>query len=187
MDAINALLTRNSVALLTEPAPSKKQLDNIFQAGLRANDHRHLRPWKILQIDGGAREKLGELILEISLEDNPDLSIEKQGQIVAKALRAPLILVMVAVVRDNEKVPDIEQLLSAGGAAQLMMLAAHAQGVGAVWRTGSIAYDKRMIRGLDLEEGDHIVGFLYMGTPKVVKPLQSIDVDDFVIHWGADL
>jgi nitroreductase len=185
MDAIEALVTRNSVAQLTEPGPTAEQLDNILQAAIRANDHRRLRPWKFLIIEGQARNKLGELMVKINREDNPELTPEKQQDLAAKALRAPLIVTVVATVRKNEKVPNIEQVLSAGAAAQLMMVAAHAQGVGAIWRTGNIAFDQRMRDGLGLESGDQIVGFLYMGTPKAVKQLTPMDINDYVTHWNG--
>jgi nitroreductase len=183
MSALEALHTRNSVALLCEPGPSEKQLDNILLAGLRASDHRRLRPWRFLVIQGGARLKLGQSMIEISLRDNPDMPPEEQKKIAAKTLRAPLIIVVAAQVRTDEKVPEIEQLLAAGGAAQLMVLAAHAQGLGSIWRTGKFAYDKRTNEVLGLDSRDQIVGFLYMGTAKAVKPLSEINTADFVTHW----
>lgn len=185
MDAIEALLTRNSVAQLTEPAPTDQQLDIILHAGLRANDHRRLRPWKFLIIDGDARAKLGQLMLQISLQDNPQLPEDKQRDIADKPLRAPLIIAVVAKVRDNEKVPNIEQQLSTAGAAQLMMLAAHAQGIGAIWRSGSLSHDSRMVSGLGLDSRDKIIGFLYMGTPKAIKPLASMDAENFTERWNG--
>ncbi len=185
MDALEALHTRNSVAQLTEPAPTTEQLDNILQAAMRANDHRRLRPWKFLIVDGEARNKLGQLMLKIKLQDEPELAEDQQQRIVAKPLRAPLVIVVIAKVRSDENVPDIEQILSAGGAAQLMMVAAHAQGVGAIWRTGGLAYDARMRTGLDLEEGDQIVGFLYMGTAQTVKRLAEMNPQDYILPWSG--
>jgi nitroreductase len=58
MDTLTALLTRTSQGALTEPAPSADVLNNAFQAALRAPDHRLLRPWRYLVIEGEARETL---------------------------------------------------------------------------------------------------------------------------------
>jgi len=180
MDALTALLTRQSISQVGEPGPTPAQRDNILRAGLRANDHARLRPWHFLLIEGDARRKLGELFVRVTLEDRPDFSREEQEKLAAKALRAPLIITVVARLQASDKVPEIEQLLSAGGAAQLMMAAAHAQGVGAVWRTGWLAYDRRTHEGLGLTANDRIVGFLYMGTPKgEAKPLTELQVKDF--------
>ena len=77
-------------------------------------------------------------------------------------LRAPLILGVCAIVSVESKIPEIEQVLSAGAVAQNILNAAHALGYGAIWRTGEMAYDDRVKTGLGLARPDKIVGFLYM-------------------------
>jgi nitroreductase len=185
MQALEALHTRNSVAMLEEPGPTPGQLEKIFRAGIRASDHRRLRPWKFILIEGNARRDLGNLMLEIGLSDDPVMSLEKREQVLAKPLRAPTIILVAAKVNPESfhQVPEIEQILSAAGAAQLMMAAAHAQGIGAIWRTGSIVYDDRFKAGVGLKKEDTIVGLLYMGRSKTVKPLQPLAPDDFVERW----
>lgn len=184
MDALTALLTRQSVSQVGEPGPTPAQLENILKAGLRANDHGRLRPWHFLLIEGDMRHKLGKLFVQITLQDKPDFSKDEQEKLAAKALRAPLIITVIARVKPSDKVPEIEQLLSAGGAAQLMMAAAHAQGIGAVWRTGGLAYDRRLHDGLGLEAKDQIIGFLYMGAAKGdSKPLTELKVEEFMRRW----
>jgi len=183
MDALTALHTRSSIGQLEEPAPNAEQLSNILKAGLRASDHGRLRPWKFLLIEGSARQKLGDLFVKVALQDNPALSDEERKKLQDNPLRAPTIIVVVARVRAHEKIPAIEQTLSAAGAAQLMLLSAHAQGLGAVWKTGKMAYDKRVLKGLGLEDGDQIIGFLYFGTAKGSKPHVELNPGDFVTTW----
>ena len=183
MNALTALHTRSSVGQLDEPGPNPEQLNHIFKAGLRASDHGRLRPWKFLLIEGSARHKLGDLFLTVALQDNPALNDDERKKLQDNPLRAPTIVAVVAKVRPSEKIPAIEQVLSAAGAAQLMLLCAHAQGLGAVWKTGKMAYDKRVFKGLGLEEGDQIIGFLYFGTIKSTKPHTELNVTDFVVKW----
>jgi nitroreductase len=52
MDALEALHTRTSMSALTDAGPSEAQLRAILQAGVRANDHGMMRPWKFLIIEG---------------------------------------------------------------------------------------------------------------------------------------
>jgi len=185
MDALTALLTRQSVSQVGEPGPTPAQLENILKAGLRANDHGRLRPWQFLLMEGEARRRLGELLVRVTLQDKPDFPPEEQEKLTAKALRAPLIITVIARLKPSDKVPEIEQLLSAGAAAQLITVAAHAQGIGAVWRTGGLAYDARVRDGLGLEPNDRIIGFLYMGTPKGdAKPFTELKVAEFVRRWS---
>jgi len=188
MDALEALHTRTSISALTDPGPNPEQLRNILQAGVRANDHGLMRPWKFLIIEGDARKKFGAVMADVMGAEKPDMSESALADIASKPLRAPMIIVVVAATRPNPKVPQIEQLLAAGGAAQLMTAAAFAQGIGSIWRSGSFTYDRLTHEKLGLSSDDHIVGFLYVGTPKASKPPANIDIDAFVTHWtGAQL
>ena len=112
MDALQLLLRRNSSPKLTEPAPSSADLETMFQAALRAPDHARLRPWRFLVIEGEARHRLGDLIVDVM-----GLEGEKAQQAKAKPLRAPMIVVVAAKFSEHPKVPEIEQYLSAGCAA----------------------------------------------------------------------
>jgi len=183
MNALEALHSRGSIGKLAEPAPRGEALDNLLRAALRASDHQRLRPWRFLIIDGEDRARLGQVFADAALAADPQVSAEKQAEIAAKALRAPLIVVVVARVREHPKVPAIEQLLSAGAAAQLMLVAAHAQGFAGIWRTGGVAYDPRVHLRLGLEEGEQIVGFLYLGTAQAQKKAADTDPAEFTVHW----
>ncbi len=185
MDAISALHNRVSVNLLSEPAATKEQLQNMFKAGLRACDHKSLKPWKFLVIEGDARRRLGELMADVKATTTSDgkLSDEERAKLLKKPFRAPSIIAVVADIKEHEKVPEIEQLLSAGAAAQMMMTAAHAQGLGAIWRSGSLMFAPQMHKGLGLSENQKLVGFLYVGQIKASKKVPHVNVDDFVEHW----
>lgn len=186
MDALTALHSRNSVNLLCEPGPNKEQLDNIIKAGIRACDHGWLRPWKYIIIEGGAREKFGQLLEKTkSSMDGQALSEKESSKIRSKALRAPLIIAVVAKTVEHPKVPKIEQIMSAAASAQMMMTAAHAQGIGAIWRSGALMFEKTMHSGLNLSDNDSLVGFIYLGTPKAVKPLSELNANDFIEYWGT--
>ena len=145
MDAITALLSRNSVNRLAEPGPTPEQIRTIVSAGLRACDHGNLRPWKFLLIEGSARAKFGELMVKVKqAQDGAELPTELAEKLRNKPFRAPTIIVVVAAVQKSAKIPEIEQVLSAGASAQMMMTAAHAQGVGAIWRSGSLMFHAEM-------------------------------------------
>ena len=184
MDALTALHTRNSVNLLTEPAPNAQQLDNIFQAAVRACDHRNLTPWQFLVIAGDARHKFGELLAQVQASvDGQPLEPTRLEKIKSKPLRAPMVVVVVANVTEHPKVPEIEQVLSAGAAAQMMMVAAHAQGIGAIWRSGQLMFHPATKQGLGLQPSDQIVGFIYLGTPVTQKPISPANAEHFVTYW----
>ena len=94
----------------------------------------------------------------------------------AKPSRAPMLIVVAAHIEPNPKAPDIEQVVAAGAAAENMLIAAHALGLGGFWRTGAAAYDTEVKAGLGFAPTDAIVGFLYFGTPTAPAPERPVDV-----------
>jgi nitroreductase len=164
MQAIDALLTRHSARALTEPAPDEGALELIFAAAARAPDRGRLRPWRFILIGGKARERFGALLAEQLLRAHPNSDPETLQREAAKALRAPLIVVVAAHCQSGGKIPLIEQVIATGAAAHAMMLAAGALGFGCMWKTGAAAYDPQVKVALGLQAEDAVVGFMYLGT-----------------------
>lgn len=184
MDAIEALTSRRSPARFIEPAPDQAALDAILAAAMRAPDHGKLKPWRFIVLRGEARNHFGDLIAEAMKRREPDAPpnmIERERE---KPLRAPLIVVLAAAIKEGHKIPVIEQLLAAGAAAQNIMLAAHALGFGAAWKTGAPAYDAYVKTELGLAPSDAIVGFIYLGTPAAAPAtLPPAELSNFVRAW----
>jgi nitroreductase len=184
MEALQALLERVSVSRLAEPAPSAEQRRVMFEAALRAPDHGQLRPWRFLTVEGEARHALGELLAEAARAKSGEANeaaIEKARK---GPLRAPLVVVAVAVVQPHPKVPASEQLLTAGCAVHAMLLAAYAQGVGAMWRSGEFSFARSVASGLGLADHEQIIGLVYLGTPvKDVRPASRQSAEAYVKAW----
>ena len=164
MDALDLLLTRESALKLDTPAPTEAELDTMFQSAVRAPDHGRLRPWRFVVIEGDKRTRFGDLMAEAMVRKDPDASEEMLGRERAKALRAPTIVVVAAHVQKGHRIPEVEQISATAAATQNIMLAAHALGYGAMWKTGEPAYDPGVKTALGLNADDDILGFLYLGT-----------------------
>jgi nitroreductase len=180
MNALTALQTRTAAPRLIEPAPADAALDQILKAGLRAPDHCQLRPWRFLVVEGEARNKLGQLFVDCLQPQTP----EKKERMLNSPLRAPMLIVCIATIKDNPNVPAIEQICSMAAAVQNMAVAIHALDFGAVWRTGEAAYSPAVKSALGLQTTDAIVGFLYVGTPTTrERAVPDLKIADFVHHW----
>ncbi|WNL41265.1 nitroreductase family protein [Halomonas sp. PAMB 3264] len=186
MDALTLLHERSSMGKLTEPAPSAEQLEALYQAALRAPDHKELRPWRFIEFSGEGRERLGELFAEAEFQEDPSASDDTLNAARQKPLRAPMIIAVIArVTPELPKVPKMEQVISAGCAAHGILLAAHSLGLGAMWRSGKYAFDPVVRKGLSLEDDDEVVAFIYLGSlGGRHKPLARHDVSDFVERWN---
>jgi nitroreductase len=186
MDAIELLRSRASNGKLTDPAPDTDSLRFALEAAARAPDHGTLRPWRVHLVRGEAREKLGALMAEAARKQNPSASAEELDKTRAKALRAPLIIVVSAVVQAHPKIPAIEQILAAGAAAQNILLALHARGYAAMWRTGGPTYDADVKKAFGLRAEDALVAFIYAGTAKQPAPnMHRPSPDDFTREWSG--
>jgi nitroreductase len=187
MDALDALTQRVSGSGLIEPAPDELELHSILSAAMRAPDHGRLRPWRFIVLRGAARNRLGALMGEAYRVRHPDATraqVEKEAQ---KPLRAPLVVVVAAKVNAQSNIPAIEQVLSAGAAAENVMVAAFALGYGCAWKTGDAAYDPAIKAAFDLAPTDAIVGFLYLGTnSNPPAPPLPLDVSAHVVEWPDD-
>ncbi|MGH3140271.1 MAG: nitroreductase family protein [Gaiellales bacterium] len=185
MDALEALSTRTSPAALTEPAPDSATMERLLHAAMRAPDHGRLRPWRFIIIDGDARQAFGAILAEALRAREPSTAESVLDRERAKPLRAPRIVVVAAELRERRGVPEIEQVIAAGAAAQNLLVAAHASGYGGFWRTGQAAYDDTVKHALGLASKDAIVGFIYLGTPTGVGPLPAGDGVTRVIRWSG--
>ena len=161
-------------AALSEPAPDDKQLRLILKTALSAPDHGRLHPYRFISIRGEARHKLSEIFGRATLMRDPDVEpsyLKKQKN---KPLRSPLIVVVVAKLTKSPKIPEIEQMLSAGAAAHNVLLASKALGFGSIWLTGDNAYDPYVCDELGLQDNERIIGFIYIGTPSIEIPPRPI-------------
>lgn len=187
MDALTALKTRVSSVGLQAPAPAGAALEALMEAAMRAPDHGRLKPWRIFVIEGEGRDRLSALMVESLKRRDPEAPAPALEREAAKAHRAPMIIAVAAKVEPNHpKIPAVEQILAAGCAAQNILLAAHAQGFGGVWKTGPVAQDATVKAAFGLGDDDELIGFLYIGTPSSTPPLKAADPALYVSRWPAD-
>ena len=69
MQAIENILSRNSVSKLEGPHPSPEEMDLVYKSALRAPDHRWLRPSEFIEVTGDGLKKLSK-IFETYANDN---------------------------------------------------------------------------------------------------------------------
>ena len=185
MDVFEAIDTRISASLLMDPGPTDQQWEILLRAGARAPDHGRLRPWRFLIVRGEARELLGDVMAEALRASKPDTPSEALDRERRKPLRAPALLVVAVVPVPHSGVPEIEQILAGGAAAQNILLAAHALGLGAIWRTGAPAYDDHVARALGLPAQARVVAFIYLGALRA-PAIRSVAAEPpSAVDWGA--
>ncbi|SEO49046.1 nitroreductase family protein [Rhodopseudomonas pseudopalustris] len=166
-DPIDFLKTRRSVKPreMSGPGPSPEELDTILTVGARVPDHGKIAPWRFIVFEGDAGARAGEVIGEVFARNKPEATPEEIAAERARLTEAPLVIAVVSAPKPHPKVPAWEQELSAGAACLNIVTAATALGYGANWLTGWIAYDRDVLTGLGLKDGEQLAGFIHIGTP----------------------
>ena len=186
--ALQVLLTRRSVPALQlqEPGPSQQQIDFAVDAALRAPDHGNLKPWRCALIRGTARQHLSDLFVSRMQQRQPPAPAGKIEKARTMPLTAPLTIAIAARVR-QDKVPEIEQLLSGAAATMNLMNAFQAQGFATIWLTGPNAYDPQIAAALGFAIDERCLGFVYVGTgawPEGSAP-PKVDRAQHVRDWSG--
>jgi len=168
-DTISLLKRRRSVPppTMTGPGPTADELTTILTVASRVPDHGKLAPWRFVVFEGRARERASRLALEIRLADRPDLDEAAQAEESLRFVRAPLVVAVVSRAAPHPKIPEWEQVLSAGAVCMNMIVAARALGFSATWLTGWMAYDGRFRAAIGLADHERIAGFLHVGRATV--------------------
>jgi nitroreductase len=167
-ETIELLQKRRSVAphLLVDPGPTPEEIETLLTIASRVPDHGRLTPWRFLVIDREAGRRIGETIAAAFRADNPGASAETEAFEKNRLARAPLVIGIVSRASPHVKIPDWEQVMSAGGAAMSLVIAANALGFATSWITEWYAFDRRVLDTLGLAPAERMAGFVHIGRPK---------------------
>jgi len=170
MDAIEAIFSRQSVKNVRPDPVPRALIEQLLAAGAQAPNHHKVRPWRFVVLTGAARNRLGEVLAQDLLRRNPAtpeaaLAIER-----AKPLRAPVLIAIGVDKATAPKVVEYENVCAAAAAAENILLAAHALGLGGMWRSGQPIFEPAVRLALGLAADQQMVGFLYIGYPAAELP-----------------
>ena len=153
MSVRDAVLARRSWSKVTDDAPTHAEVLEFVAAASRVADHSSLSPWRVIELRGDAREKLGRAINK----SNGDKGSS------SKPLRAPLLLAIVFSPQKSGKVPSWEQESVASGVAHTLSLMLDDEGWGVIWRTGGYTRSKAVAKMHKLGKREQLMGWLYVG------------------------
>lgn len=169
MDTLEAIHSRRSVGRMTQEVPPREVIETLLDAAVQAPNHHETLPWRFVVLSGDARVRFGEAVAESIIASRPGLSDEEKERIradeVRKPLRSPVLIAVIARHDPAIEAHPVEDLEACAAAAQNLLLAAHAQGLATVWRTGAGAFSESVKRHLGFSGEDEVAGFVYLGYP----------------------
>ena len=144
-DAARFLANRRSrpAKMFTAPTPTRDQLRIILTAATRVPDHGKLEPWRLVVIEKPGMARLADLAEARAIAMGGDAEKIAKGR--GQYDLGQLAVVVVASPKVSDKIPPVEQLLSAGALCFGILNAAEAAGWSANWLTGWPAYDREFI------------------------------------------
>jgi nitroreductase len=166
MDTLDAIHTRRSIRKFEDRAVSDELIQKLLAAAMQAPSARNQQPWQFVVIDD--RELLGQI-----------------GQMFPNARMAQHAPLGILICGDlHEETSPGYWVVDCAAAAENMLLAAHALGLGAVW-TGVYPREQRMA-GLSklLGTPDHVIphSLMIVGHAAEQVPPQSRYLPDRVRH-----
>ena len=183
-EALAFLRTRRSrpAKTLTTPVPDRAALRELLEIAVRTPDHGKLEPWRFLVLDRAALLRLAEAVpAHGARAGQEEVRIEKMARQFATA---HLVVAVISSPVEAEKVPEIEQVLSAGAVCYGLLQAALAAGWGANWLTGWASHDRGFVEGeLGLAPHERVAGFVHIGTETAAPPERARPDPDAITSW----
>jgi nitroreductase len=163
---IDYLKTRRSIPAfqMKEPGPSRSEIEEILLLASRVPDHGKLAPWRFIVITGDARKQVTSELAALAKASKPDLSDEMKLVEDTRFLRAPVVIAVVSKAAPHFKIPEWEQVMSAGAVCLNMVIAANALGYASNWLTEWMAFDERAHQIIGVEPGEKVAGFIHIGS-----------------------
>lgn len=184
---LDFLLTRRSrpAKLLAAPVPSRATLETLLTAAARVPDHGKLEPWRFVVLEKPALTRLAQAATDYAATAGFDEIKAGKGR--SQFLDSPLSVVVIASPKGFDKVPEIEQTLSAGAVCLSLVNAALASGWGASWLTGWIAHDKGFAgAAYGLAPGEWVAGLIHIGTVSALPPERPRPDVPALTTWVAE-
>lgn len=176
---LRTVLERRSVAALSDVGPTPEELALILRAGTTVPDHGQLRPYRFVVVEGDARARFGDALAAAAKEERPDLAPGLLDKVRKKAFAAPMQIVLVASPREGMKIPEWEQVASASCTGYAITLAAHALGLGAIWKSANALGGGELRTLFGMTTGERILGWVNVGrvaTTAILEPREAVDL-----------
>ncbi len=151
MELEQAIRTRRTHKAYAAEPVDRATLDELFELARWAPNHKLTNPWRFRVVGPRALERLKRAA------EDPIAS--------AKLDRAPT-LVLVTATQSGDPVVDQEDMLAAGVAAFLVLLAAHGRGLAGYWRTPDVLRTVQGRAALGVPDHERVVGLLQLGHPR---------------------
>lgn len=185
-ELIDVIRSRRSIGKCSDEVPDRALIEQVLEAATWAPNHKQTEPWRFVVLTGSAREGLGEAMGRAAAKgiDDPDAAQAAFDKAATKPLRAPYVIAVYAV--PDPAMPVVEEVAATAAAVQNMLLAAHALGLAAMWRTGALVFSDEVRAFLDMPANAEMLGTVYIGYANMAPPVRQRRSLDEVVTWKGE-
>ena len=160
-------------------------VEELLKSGTWAPNHGKTEPWRFTVFTGDQTKLLADAQQAFYLANTPKESFSnaKFERYQKRAAATSVIIALGMKRQESGKIPEEEEVLAVGCAAQNIMLHATAYGIGSYWSSGKFIHSKEARHLLKLENDDRVLGFLYLGYPSVDWPRSHRKPIEYVSDW----
>src|SRR3712207_512936 len=167
MDLEEAVRTRRTHKVYATDPVDRETLEQLLELARWAPNHHLTNPWRFRVLGPEALARLKEAA-------GPEAA--------AKLDRAPT-LVAASVVRDADPVVDEENFAAAACAVYIVLLAAHARGLGGYWRTPGVLRPAAGCAACGIADGERVLGLIHLGESRGEKqPPPRSPIEDIATY-----
>lgn len=174
---------------LPQPVP-RAVLAELIDLAVWAPNHRLTEPWRFYVLDGAAREELGVIAAQITVEkimgSGGEINLAtRKGEEAAATWSAVPTLLYVTMLRDTNPEIDQENYGAVCCALQNLALAAHAAGIGTSWSSGAVAAAPALHELVGAGANEQMVGLIRVGylDPAIAPPKSRRKPGSAVTTW----
>jgi nitroreductase len=154
MDVETAIRTRRTHKAYAADPVDRETLDELLDLARWAPNHNLTNPWRFRVLGPRALERLKRAA---------------GAEAASKLERAPTLVVCTCVLSGDE-VQDEEDLHATAVAAYIVLMAAHARGLGGYWRTPAVLRTDEGREAVGLKPNERFVALIHLGRPAQEKP-----------------
>jgi nitroreductase len=170
MEVEEAIRTRRTHKAYRPEPDDRQLLEEILDLARWAPNHNLTNPWRFRVVGPQALERLKEA-------SGPEAA--------PKLDRAPTLVAVSYVRTPDDPVADEEDLLAAGCAAYIVLLAAHGRGLAAYWRTPAVLREAAGRTAVGIPETEHAIGLLHLGSMRQEQRAPDREPAEKVVEFLA--
>jgi len=168
MDVEEAIRTRRTHKVYGAEPVDRATLDELLELATWAPNHNLTNPWRFRVLGPRTRAALKQAA---------------GAEAASKLDRAPTLVCVSVVQQGEDPVADEEDLLAAGCATYAVLLAAHARGLAAYWRTPAVLRSPAGRAALGIPGDEHAIALVHLGPLRQEKaPPERAPTTDVVTY-----